>query len=392
MNNFVCFELLQISHEEMEKISTYHELNYKIQEKIEKFKHGDILLLSSSNLEENMIQHYNETKFYLICERLINGNNAKCLCELIKISNSELCIPLEISKKLYVQNKKFIGNYLKLFQTHFKNYKLVFKAIELDFKIHLSLLPEEICLNNENEKFYQLVKLYYFFDKKESSENSCNFYFEILGSKNTCDQATMHMLTSNFQLIKFSDYLNQNDQSSSKNEFEIPFLSTSLESIHLGEGNPEIEEKDRDPEIEEKDRDPEIEEFAQKFKEIYDKDFKNYLKKLDRNEIIYATTLPNKKYCKETYEVDSLNSTTLMFYFERLDLDENQNINTVIVRTFDHSELCHFIPTLFNEYGLYYKTFLFTCLYNIGRKTHSLAENFFLDLPIHLYNKIESDN
>jgi hypothetical protein len=167
-------------------------------------------------------------------------------------------------------------------------------------------------------------------------------------------------------------------------------LTSNLENTKLSE-SVSIESTDL-KNVQLIDRDIELEEFAQKFKEIYDNDYRNYLKNLDKNEILYATALPTKKYCKETYDQDSMNSTTLMFYFERLDLDENENINTVVVRTFDRSELCYFTPTVYNEYGLYYKTMLFTCFYNTGRINNSSSQNFFLDLPVYLYNKIDSDN
>ena len=381
MTDSICFEILEINPDDIEKNFIGDELNERVQQKIEKLKHGDILLLSTSSFEANMINHYNGTKFYLVSEKLINGKNGKNLCELISTSNEVLCIPLEISEKLYFENKSFLKNYLELFESKFKNYKNTFKAIELDFKTHLSLLPENVRLNNQFEKLNEFSRLYYFFDQQKTYENHCNFFIEI-SKADTCESNKVQLLALNFNNFEIYDDFDLNNKGFAKNESE----GQSLENNYLmHQLNSQILE------IEENDRDPELEEFSQKFKNVYDNDFKNYLKKLKRNEIIYATSLPTKKYCKDTYDNDSLNSTTLMFYFERLDLDENENINAVVVRTFDNSELCHFTPNLINEYGIYYKAMLFTCIYNIGR-TNSSSQNFFLDLPIYLYNKIDSDD
>lgn len=153
----------------------------------------------------------------------------------------------------------------------------------------------------------------------------------------------------------------------------------------------DLREKLIEIELEDKieDRDPEIEDFAEKFRKVYEKQFREYLEKLKKNDSIYATSLPTKKYNKETFDEDSMNSINLLFYFDSLDMDENGNINAVVTTTFDRSESCHFQPYLCKEYGPYYKTTLFTCLYNTGRKNNPEALNFFLDLPIDLYNLIE---
>lgn len=136
-------------------------------------------------------------------------------------------------------------------------------------------------------------------------------------------------------------------------------------------------------------RDLEMEDFAKQFKSVYENQFRDYLKNLNKNEPLSATSLPTKKYNKDTYEVDSMNSTTLVFYFDGLELDENGNINGVLATAFDKTEECHFTPYLCKEYGPYFKTNLLCCLYNVGRGKDSEAANFFLDLPIDLYNLID---
>ena len=93
------------------------------------------------------------------------------------------------------------------------------------------------------------------------------------------------------------------------------------------------------------DRDPEIEEFAEKFRKVYEKQFREYLEKLKKNDSIYATSLPTKKYNKETFDEDSMNSINLLFYFDSLDMDENGNINAVVTTTFDRSEKGEGMPS-----------------------------------------------
>ena len=138
-------------------------------------------------------------------------------------------------------------------------------------------------------------------------------------------------------------------------------------------------------------RDPEVEEFAAKFKAIYENQFVTYLKNLNKSEPLNATSLPTKKYDKNTYEQDSMNSTTLTFYFSHVENDENGNIVAIVATSFDKSENCHFTPQLCKDYGPYFNTTMFCTFYNVGRKKaeESEAEDFFLDLPIDLYNLID---
>ena len=147
-------------------------------------------------------------------------------------------------------------------------------------------------------------------------------------------------------------------------------------------------------EIADADRDPEIEEFAKRFKAVYEHEFVEYLQseKVHKNDTICATSLPTGKYCKETFEQESMNSLTLNFHFDKVDVDENGNIQAIVAETFDRSETCHFQPTLCKNYGPYHKTLLFTCVCTISRKSIQGPVVLFLDLPLELYNLIELDD
>ena len=141
------------------------------------------------------------------------------------------------------------------------------------------------------------------------------------------------------------------------------------------------------------DRDEEMEEYASRFKQIYENEFKNYLKsEIKKNDQLTATSLPTTPYNKDTYEMDSMNSTNIVFYFDSLELDEQTGaINSIVTHTFDKSQKCHFHPHAYKKYGPYFNTTLFTCLYNVGRKSDSVAQEFFLDLPLNLYYLLEQD-
>lgn len=174
----------------------------------------------------------------------------------------------------------------------------------------------------------------------------------------------------------------------------------SLKNVKLDDQEQEVEEGVEEKAIVEDgdslvidvdERDEEIEEFAKKFRQIYEREFREHLRSLKKGDMINATSLPTKKYNKDTFDDDSAESTTLVFYFESLDADENNNINCVSAKSFDKSELCHFQPHLCKDYGPYFRTTLYCCMYNQGRKKSSTAEYFFLDLPVKLYNLIDDD-
>jgi hypothetical protein len=186
--------------------------------------------------------------------------------------------------------------------------------------------------------------------------------------------------------------LNQNDQEESNRNNEATAVNLNIKEYSIDE-------------FEEDERDADLEDFADKFKEIYEKNFiQLYLKSLSKDSPLNASTLPTKKYNKLTYEEEQDNeSTTILFYFDSLECDETTgSINFVIVNTFDKTQKCYFYPHLCQNYGPYYKTQLYCTHYITGRtkkrnnkknldEQNDDSELFFLDLPIELYNLIDLD-
>ena len=193
--------------------------------------------------------------------------------------------------------------------------------------------------------------------------------------------------------LSLSDVNNNNDDAGgasepdNEEEKEGDLTNTSQE-IQIEIENVRPEDEEEVPSEEQKD--PEMEEFAKNFKKVYETEFRQYLKGLKKNDLLMATSLPTKPYCKDTYETDAMNATTLNFYFESLECDEAGNINSVVTSTFDHSQKWHFHPHLYKRYGPYQHTTLFTALYSVGRKAaETVTEEFFIDLPVELYNQID---
>lgn len=168
---------------------------------------------------------------------------------------------------------------------------------------------------------------------------------------------------------------------------EVDNNNNESEPIELT--NSMIQRPESPPPVNQEDRDEEMEDFARQFKSIYESKFADYLRSLKPSEPLNATSMPETQYNKDTYEQDSANSTTILFYFEKLETDEKGNINAVVTKSFDKTEICHFQPLLCKDYGPYFKTNLYCCLYNTGRSGSDTAKNYFLDLPINLYNLIE---
>jgi hypothetical protein len=332
--------------------------------KIEKFKCGDVIVLSSTENKEKL---KDEAIFNLVLITTdLNKNEidgvGKHVCALAKAPNNSHCIPVAVSKALFEQthNLDFLKAYLDIYKKEFKPFKNTFKGVELDFAIHSKCLPLPVDNVDENE-----ARLFYFFmDPTDSTKEKPDFYVWI---------KSLDGEKEFFKLDELEDLELEDDQKHVDNTEE---LRKQITDFNFDENF---------------ERDPEIEEFNKKFKNIYENKFRTFLKSLSKNETIYATTLPTKKYCKETFDEDSMNSTTLVFYFDKLDLDENGNINAVVVKTFDKTETCHFHPFLCNHYGPYYKTTLLCTLYNVGRGKESSAQSFFLDLPVGLYNEIDED-
>lgn len=138
------------------------------------------------------------------------------------------------------------------------------------------------------------------------------------------------------------------------------------------------------------DRDLEMEEYAKQFKSIYENQFKDYLRQLKKNDALSVTSLPTGEYSKETFEMDMMNSTTLSFQFDSLELDDNGQISAVIMTSYDRMHTYYFDPFVCDKYGPFFTTTLYTCMYNVGR-SNSVDQQFFLDLPLELYNLLEQD-
>ena len=375
----INFELLILNKS---KLTKENEIKNTVNKKIEKLKCGDIVIMSSmEKTAQNEKQFYEEAVFNLVLDASdVNQNEVqdKYLCELTKTPNGLDCIPKEISKLLFRQtgDTNFAKAYLELYKKQFSLYKNTFKGIELDIEEHLKCLPNAEL--NAEELIQNKAKLYYLFSNPiDNSNKEANFFIWINLSNST---------KQFYYLSEVNDLdLNNDHDEEEDDEFSEQKLLDSTAELreHLLEMN--IEEES----IEE--RDPEIEEFSEKFRNVYENQFKNFLKSMSKSETIYATSLPTKKYCKDTFDDDSMNSTTLLFYFDGLELDENGNINAVMAHTFDKTETCYFSPYFCKKYGPYYRTTLFCCLYNVGRKEDSMPENFFLDLPVDLYNQIDMD-
>ena len=154
-----------------------------------------------------------------------------------------------------------------------------------------------------------------------------------------------------------------------------------------------------------KQQDPELDDFNSKFKVVYEDQFLKWLKTLNKNDQINATSLPTKIYDKDTYEDDS---TTLVFYFDSIEYDDScqdvdkLHVNAVNAFSFDKSICIKFTPILVEHYGPYFGTHIFASAYSTGRQSNNTqmkednnnyeevqTEYFFLDLPIHLYHQID---
>ena len=163
-------------------------------------------------------------------------------------------------------------------------------------------------------------------------------------------------------------------------------LNTTNESLNQSDIAP-VKELDIESIL---NRDLEMEEYAKCFRSVYENQFRQYLKTLQKNDLISVTSMPTKAYCKETYEIDSMNTTTLSFNFDSLELDDSSNVVAVVASSFDRVHTYFFDSFLCDTYGPFFGTKLYISMYNVGRSS-SQEQMFFLDLPLSLYNLIEMD-
>ncbi|CAF0991320.1 unnamed protein product [Brachionus calyciflorus] len=357
------FEILSIDKNDLETKSL-NQVQKLVEKRLNNLNTGDLVIMSSYDRIKHKTEHLSEAKFHLV----YSVNSEKCLADLKSIPDIyNLAIPLEITKNLAESNPKIniIKSYTQLYNLGLKEYKNCFNSIELDFKTHLEYLPDDL---NLDPVILNHGSLFYFFTPPADLNNNTAFI--------KIDENFYAFLNKN----RLESYLETMEI-----ETEIEIGEDGLnESINL-DSSQVLDESC----IPEKERDHEVEDFAKQFKKIYENDFRIYLKNLKPNEPLNATSLPQKKYNKETYDEDSGESVTLVFYFEKLDLDENGNINLVETSSFDKTEKCFFSPFLCKDYGPYFKTNLLCSFYNVGRSKNQEAQNFFLDLPIDLYNLIE---
>ena len=324
----------------------------KLNQQLEHLNVGDIVILSSVERSANEQKYFDEAKFFIVSS---DFKDAKNLIDLDKTPNGFYSIPLKISQHLETHfNGDYVQDYMKKYQKLFQMFANTFTSIELESISRLvpdnTQFKSKLADSNNNE-----LRVFYFF-KNPSIDESNEFdgdYFVWLNKPD--EENSMFSLTCDrFEQLE----LNQ---------------SCNLEGV------------------DEQDRDLEMEEYAAKFKSIYETQFREYLRKHKVHEPLSVTSLPMNKYNKDTIDQDLMNSTTLTFYFEALECDEEGNINAVVASSFDRTQNYYFMPFLCENYGPFYMTTLYASLYNVGRKD-SQESMFFLDLPVALYNLLDSDD
>lgn len=341
---------------------TTNEITNLIEKRLSNLNTGDIVIISNFNRIEQKNEHINDSVFYLV-------KKVKAEIQLVnlkKTTDGTLAVPNEVTRAISVSRPALhiIDNYSKIYNIGLNEYKNCFRSIELDYKAHFEQLPNEIQLNN---KLNTHSAIFYFFEFPLDTNNNINYI----------------KLKENFYTT-----IEGNDLNESMKELELEENLVEIDDNEEGKCE-KCDEMIEDLEIAEDERDLEVEDFARQFKNIYENNFINFLKNLQPNTALNATSLPTKKYNKNTYEDDSNESTTLVFYLDNLELDEKGNINIVVATSFDRTEKCYFTPFLCKDYGPYYRTNLLCSYYNIGRSKDKEAINFFLDLTIDLYNLIE---
>ena len=316
---------------------------------------GDLMIVSDVERKKDETRHLNESRFLLVDE--VNGK--KLYRELTKSPNGLLCIPLVVTRNLAIKSGySFIQRYKNMFKAIFYLYVNSFKGIELDRNIDKELLPKTADLSLLSDKSdFKLI----FFIENPKNKNDTKFDGEYLVWLNQDESENCFSLNDEFSNLKLDNSISLEDQDPVQD----------LENIA--------------------ERDMEMEDYNKKLKNIYENDFLAYLKTLNKGDSLCATSLPTKPYCKDTFEDDMMNSTSLVFYFDSIDIDQNGNINAVVAYSFDKSIRYYFTPFLCDSYGPFYKITLLTCMYNVGRSNNEITQHFFLDLPVHLYNILDSD-
>lgn len=378
-NNEIVVETLFLGNQgSITDLDSIAELN----KKIEFLNTGDIVIITPVEASlQHQQKHFNEAKFYFVCHQS-GSNPGKYLSEMTKSPNGWSTIPVTISKQLENSfNGDFIQDYMKKFLKLFNGYANRFKGIELDLeskRIPENFLAKNNIQNNNNND----LRVFYFFEQPTGDENKDfdgDFYVWI-------NKAKPGVPKHNDAFFSLTNDL-ENLDIEMEDSFSV--FNASMNESEL--------EKSTDPSPPKTlsfdivtDRDFEMEEYAKNFKTIYENQFKDSLSKLNKNDLLSVTSLPTKPYCKETFENDLMNSITLSFFFDSLELDDNGKLSAVITCSHDRLHTYYFEPYLCDKYGPFYSTTLFTCMYNVGR-TNSVEQMFFLDLPLDLYNLLETD-
>jgi hypothetical protein len=360
-----------------------NETKTKIDEIIndKELKTGDFLIINDHSY---FIIEQNDNNYKLIKSvemPIIDNNNNNN-------NNKWLTIPEEVSKRLLL-SKVSLLNYIKNYQIVYKNicekYKNCCGAIELNTQQYSTFLKNHLKQNDMDH--IDQLRLFYVFKSNSGYFISTKMEFLL---NNQFNFSYRSQIAAN--LFDLSQLYCEEDNGESEDVNSMDMETLALDSNIINDESMVImDDNDTlDPLPSDDQRDFEMEAFSEQFKKIYENEFKTYLKGLTKGQTIYATSLPKKPFNKETFEQDENDSTTLVFYFDSLEIDDDGHINCVDMLSFDKSEKCRFYPFLYKRYGQYYNITLFTTLYNVGRETTaSRAEEFFLDLPVDLYNMID---
>jgi hypothetical protein len=355
----------------------------------DKLRVGDVLLIG----KENELRRRSMKLFA----------GSKQLVELTRAPKRMLAVPLSVTKQLSQLSNDFdlVSAYVELYRSNrFEQLDNSYNAIELDFRHHSSLLASRHSQHSEQQKQQQQQ-----LNKLDEQDNTRFYYLikEPTSNANTNDFCGGYYVW----LERAKAYLPIKENT--KIEHLVVLINQTSISEKQKIDQEEDEDKEEDKEEEEKEeeeeddelkllpdelRDFEMEEYAARFKQVYENDFHEYLKNLKKGEPLNGTALPTAKYNKETFEADSMNSLTLTFYFDSVELDEAGRLSSVLADSFDRAERCHFQVYNCKKYGPYYDTTLFACLCSVGRANSKAdqATRFFLDLPVHLYYKLDEND
>ncbi len=311
------------------------------------FKHGDVFIIEN---EQNDFKNA-QIKYLCVCEE----TNSRKLLDSKLTANNINFIPLEITSKFHFENN-LIKNYDKLFKL-LKKYKTIYKAIELDAKIHENILKKW----TGDRPVHETRQCFYFFvdpDEPENTDIDDNIIFGAF---------IWHDNPMNLDVGEDKRFIQ---------------LSNDLDNLFINQ-QPLYE------------HDPEVVEFSVKFKKVYEHLFENYLRNLKPGSATYASLVPkNPKEDDQWNDTNNNNSqTSILFYFDSLQLSEENSkvIDFINVRTFDHSEIYKFHRKICTSHGPYQNALLWCSNYNTGRNTDTGDNEYFLDLPANLYRLLDTD-